>query len=132
MQEHEVALVKEYNNRTDDRIKELRGVMKVVANNQKEAEDKVEAMMGNIENTLQTIDPRIEWEEDFEEGCHDNVEWDYVDGSFNVERQEASVSDTLETIKLRCNYILNSCRTVAEMELEAKAILRKIEEYGKK
>lgn len=67
--------------------KQLIGTMEVQANSQTHAELLVERMMhpAEGEKTLQTIDPRIEWDEDFMEGeDDDDIDWEYVDFSFEV------------------------------------------------
>lgn len=67
------------------RLKKLTGVIEIQATTLEAAQDIVDAMMGPQDDgskCLQTIDPRITWDEDFEEGDG----WEYVDWSFAVIR----------------------------------------------
>ena len=57
--------------------------MTVEAETQAEAEQQVRKEMGE---QLQTIDPRIEWEEDSEEYTDEG--WEYADFTFGVAEEE--------------------------------------------
>ena len=90
-----VTLSKDYANEAGDLIR-VEGEMEVEARSQLEAEEQVEEMMGWHPDgvgvrTLQTLDPRIEWEQDCQ-GLADES-YEYVDFSFGVVRGEAAISE---------------------------------------
>lgn len=87
-----VTVKKEYAHRRSGNTKILYGQIQVEAGSAGQAEEKVNRMMlgqAGEPRVLQTVDPRIEWEEDFTEGDG----WDYLDWSFAVVRGEAQESE---------------------------------------
>ena len=76
----EIQVQKEYHHRIKGIDKVLTGTIEIPCGSYAEGASKVSAMMDDVDTPLQTIDPRIEWDEDFSEGDG----WDYVDFSFTV------------------------------------------------